>query len=540
MRSRTTQRGYSLKSLRAAYLIDDKSYNGSSPYNYFDENRKDKYWIINTLNGEMRGPFLWNSSVLRMAGCYSCVLSRIFSFVDNFKTCIYEDGTNIILDTLGNILLDKNTFKNRYTSQVKQFYSQTMNDSMFINKNTRVIIPKLEIPLTMEWYYPSGNQKVKIYTQLGEYTGYEGNAAELKYIEPDSTFLCFISIDDSIGLILNQEGKSMLKPNQWIITKHYSHSTFHYFGVRERRKEGVIDYKGNYVLSINNQEIIEVNDNYFVVKKNNKFYIYDNKGNLKSKEGYDIIEDSYYGGKPRRVFRNIPDKTYLYKPSCCEADSDTLILMHYFNVGCIDSLGNELIPLIYNGVSLIEKEYICLSKGFEDGKKEGFILDHKGNILLQATYDYMSPSGRGNTYFIVEKNNKNGLIDLKGNVILPLKYDRLYEGNNNIYYATEKNKTIYINHKGIILADESEISPTNPSGSQIGENYLLPLKNKALLINKQGEIVFTFKSDKVEYLGNSSFYTHGNYNLLQIKQKDKIWYYDYVLNKAYKEIDFEP
>ena len=139
LKSRTTQRGYSLKSLRAAYIIDDKPYI-NNPYNYFDENRKDKYWIINTLNEETRGPFLWNSSKLGMAGDYYAAIMRYFSFEDNFKTSYYEDGTSAVLDTLGNILLDKNTFQYKDTSLIKQFYSQTMNDSVFIVSNKRLDI----------------------------------------------------------------------------------------------------------------------------------------------------------------------------------------------------------------------------------------------------------------------------------------------------------------------------------------------------------------------------------------------------------------
>lgn len=773
-----------LKSLRAAYIIDDKPYSKNT-YNYFDENRKDKYWIINILSGEARGPFLWNSSSNRlvMAGDYHGALEQVFSFEDNFKTCIYEDGTNVILDTLGNVLLDKNTFQYKDTSQTKQYYSQTMNDSVFIisnkrldiferasdrvrlvnlkgkvlyeadyryfkaltphsyigysdteryidfisvkndgsiqtqkhfgvevinnnvlkirasnnkyklidefqhilsneefdaidyenehktyrfqkgkfagildsnfqtilkyeadaiysfkipyfytfekkgksglmDKNKKIIVPAVfhhvtyfqetnnyvittnkqnklvffsisgkmlidtlyesieyekvgkkvffkaknkekcdlydenglfiksipmnfhipKTPLSTEWDYSSGTQKVKIYTQLGEYIGYEGKFAGLKYIQPDSTFICFLGINDSIGLFLNKEGKPILKPNQSILTKLYARDSELYFAVREDQKEGIMDYKLNYILNLDNQKIIEVNDAYFVVKKNNKFYIYDNKGKLKSKEGYDNIEGSYSFGKPRSVFRDIPDKRYWYNPSCCDDDTAAVpILRYYYNVGCIDSLGNEFIPLIYNGVSLIEKEYICLSKGFGNGKKESFILDHKGNILLKTDYDRIDASNRGGSYFIVEKNSKNGLIDIKGNVILPLIYDRrIYEDDNNIYYATENNKRTFINPKGIVLADESEISPISSSGSQLGENYLLPLKTKSLLINKQGEVIFTFKSDKVGMFDDFRYSNKAYDSLLKINQKGKIWYYDYVLNKAYKEPYFEP
>ncbi len=519
------------------YEADFVGYSGIP--NFFKFTKNNKRGIIN-INKQTIIPAIYDGiSSFQESPNYFTVSTK------TKKIGLYSTSGKILIDTVYESIEMRSVKDNIFFSANKKKECDIFDKNMqFINTSPLDFYISQE-PLTKERDNSFKDYHVKIYTRFGKYTGFEGKDAFFKYTQPDSAYVCVLQIDDSTQILINQEGKPILKPNQKLTRNRYHYATINYFGITEgNNQEAVINHKGEYVLKPDNQKIINVNDAYFVVKKDKKYYIYDTRGNLKSKEGYDEINESYYSNEPRYVARHIPYKTYWDNNPCC--DSETPVLKHYLNVGFIDSLGNEVIPLIYNHIPFIEDSFIFAKKGFEKGKIQSFILDFKGNVLLNSTYDDIYPIRRNSNekelYFKVEKYKKYGLIDIGGNIIIDIKYESFNAVSlNNIFLVKENDLKKIINLKQQVIAYENELQAINNHLNYIWSTPCrLFLKEKTLLINEQGEIIFSFKAHATIEYNQHEYSKYNIVNLLKINQNQKKWYYNYVLGKAYKEPDFEP
>ena len=61
------------------------------------------------------------------------------------------------------------------------------------------------------------------------------------------------------------------------------------------------------------------------------------------------------------------------------------------NFGYINRNGEIIVPMKYQSASRYTNNLVVVTKGFNDGEKETFILDTVGNIVLSTTYDDLYP-----------------------------------------------------------------------------------------------------------------------------------------------------
>jgi hypothetical protein len=137
----------------------------------------------------------------------------------------------------------------------------------------------------------------------------------------------------------------------------------------------------------------------------------------------------------------------------------------YERWGLIDTLGNEVLPTVYEQITFPEEG--VLFAGTEEGMalyrltgkkaerrteavyfavtaprnnrvgvsrngKQGF-LDLEGNEVIPCIYDEIGVFRMGRTLARIE--NRYGIIDTDGNIILPIEYDNLStKGNKYVYY----------------------------------------------------------------------------------------------------------
>lgn len=177
----------------------------------------------------------------------------------------------------------------------------------------------------------------------------------------------------------------------------------------ERGYVGIKDKDDNILIppDLGYTEIGELRDEVAIAKKGSKNYLIDSKGNSLS-SAYDLItyigEDHYKGGIQVR-------------------ESDTIVLE------CADT------RFVYE------------------------ILDSKGDVTCDRSkgYNYVAEVCDGE--MTVAINGRCGIVDLQGNVIMPLQYDRIYPLGEGMYivrkYGIDDNWVTIINRQGELMIPNS-------------------------------------------------------------------------------------
>ncbi|RFS26426.1 WG repeat-containing protein [Chitinophaga silvatica] len=108
-----------------------------------------------------------------------------------------------------------------------------------------------------------------------------------------------------------------------------------------------------------------------------------------------------------------------------------------------DAENNVLITSGYydSFIKLINKGKLALAKN--KNQKIG-LVDPGGKVIIPFEYDkFIGSIGRGNDLLILEKDKKMGIFDLTGKIQLPFEFDKIekLEGYGNILLLTKNTKT---------------------------------------------------------------------------------------------------
>lgn len=256
------------------------------------------------------------------------------------------------------------------------------------------------------------------------------------------------------------------------------------------------------------KEIVKKIDQYYVFKDRNKYGLLDDKFNIKLNSQYDKIERT-----------GIKD----------------LIIIEKNKKMKLLSLKEKFESTEYDSIKKIIGE-----KGIKVtlNKKQGYI-DQYGNILIDLKYKYIFPfKGK---IAVALKDKYYGVIDEKGEIILPFEFDEVYiHENGNILTSKDgkylmwsknldnENKNLVSNYK--VNRDYEEIEKLYPSL----ENNLVFEKNNRFGVLK----LENFEMSKItfeEIEENPKNYTivakNEKYGIYNIKDADKKvdFIYDYIL-----------
>ena len=171
---------------------------------------------------------------------------------------------------------------------------------------------------------------------------------------------------------------------------------------------GVVDKSGREIIPIKYSYIGNFYNGLAKVRLNFKYGIVDTRGNIVIPLLYDEIKD--------------------FKDGLAIVGRDILDT-HYREYGVVDKSGREITPLKYLGISDYHKGMAMVVKGL-DGSGDSYVyglIDKKGREILSMNYDYIFPFSGGLAK--VNLNEKYGIINLRGETVTPLKYDRI--GNLN-------------------------------------------------------------------------------------------------------------
>ena len=178
------------------------------------------------------------------------------------------------------------------------------------------------------------------------------------------------------------------------------------------------------------------------------------------------------------------------------------------------------------------------------------VYDYKNDKVISKSYDwYKYLFYNGNTYFIIRGNNKVGIIDNQGNMVVNNIYDNialennmLKVSNNSLYGLLDSDFNIYldieyqyveVNGENVIIEKDNKYSLLSLSKEVIGSDYLYISKvddSNYLVIDKDNKIDIVnnkLESNLIMIINGSLDYSNtNNIDTLNIRFEDNIMLFD--------------
>lgn len=166
------------------------------------------------------------------------------------------------------------------------------------------------------------------------------------------------------------------------------------------------------------------------------------------------------------------------------------------------------------------------------------VIDTKGNAIIEPKYDnieYLPNSGD----FLVQSNNKVGIISAKKETKIQLLYDslELVDSDSGLYIAKRDNKYGVIDSKGNIKVyieydeigiDNSKFEQNNIKNKYLLDNGMIPARKDKYwgAFDKNGKVVLDFEYDSFGYIASSNkdainLLLIPNYNMMVVCQNKK-------------------
>lgn len=208
-----------------------------------------------------------------------------------------------------------------------------------------------------------------------------------------------------------------------------SYEGINYLNVTKNGKSGIIDFKKISILPTEYDEITkQYNSNYFILKRGNTIEI------------KDIFTNKIYISGPYEKLEIIDSRS-----------GECFLVKKNGKYNVIDISGKELFDKWYDYMSYSSYYYNGFKVALND--KSG-ILSETGTTILPLEYDEISDMNfQGKPCLSICKENKRGISDLLGNIIIPIKYKNLnvVSANDSILIASKDEKYGVIGNKDQII-----------------------------------------------------------------------------------------
>ncbi len=175
------------------------------------------------------------------------------------------------------------------------------------------------------------------------------------------------------------------------------------------------------------------------------------------------------------------------------------------NRGAATLSGELIIPIKYNSItSILDNNILAVDK-----EKKRTIYTANGDILIPPIYDNITPL---NGHFLVEKNEKFGLLNTKNETVFPIKYKSIesrYYRNSNEYILQENNKITYLKN-----GESINIPYDSANFYYYNKDYIIVYKNnkKGLYSIELNKYVIPALYDNIEYSSASYVFIVRNDN----------------------------
>jgi hypothetical protein len=377
--------------------------------------------------------------------------------------------------------------------------------------------------------------------------------------------------------VINEDGKEIVPPIYYSICDFYNG----YIKVKMKNRYGIIDSTGRIIAPVRYYDVGRFNANLAPVRIKNKWAFIDKTGKQVTDFRYDYCEyaeEGFYSVKLNGKWgyinssgKEITSIKYMNSRSSFRDGILAVCLNHkwgyinsrgqeitrikydyadefkngraqvsiHFKEGLIDKNGKEIVPLIYDEMERLDGGFVYVGKNTTSiNYIWGVINEKTGTFIAPLQYHQtfnMDHPGFSFTKKIarISLNNKVGVINEKGKIIIPLIYDAIdalgdicavYK-NNKYGYINSNGKVIvpvendyvdkrysYINSNGKIGPAENEYIDkpdffNDVCGLNVYESSLSLLcrNGKFGFANKKGRVVTSIKYDDVErrYLGGA-------------------------------------
>lgn len=171
--------------------------------------------------------------------------------------------------------------------------------------------------------------------------------------------------------------------------------------------KGVCDAYGNMIIPVKFDDVVYCDNKIAMVKNGRYWYVYNAPDDTLSEKHYDEVY---------RITAGI--------------HSDNPMIKGYYVVkngkwGCIDSFGNVVIDIIYDGLDKFDN--LGRARVVKDDMMG--IIDCGGRIIIPVAYDYVHPFGNLDVT-VAQVGDKYGVLSSKGDIVVPFEYDYLHSFND--------------------------------------------------------------------------------------------------------------
>lgn len=249
---------------------------------------------------------------------------------------------------------------------------------------------------------------------------------------------------------------------------------------------GLMNFEGNKITEniYNSITNIDYKEGNLKIEQNGQFGVINIKGTTIIKPEYDaIIADGYYDDETKYenagfVLRIKTDDGYRF--------------------GYANKNGKIILDTLYNEINRITElegkdVYLIVSNNGRYG------LIKNGKEVLKSEYTEIEYD-INNSLLIVQKDNAQGVVDLKGNNIVPLDYDSIIIGGK--YINAQKGQDIVI-----FDAEGNNVNTNIVSYNKVNDNYSIVIdeENNYNIIDNSGNKKLKENYAYIEYLNNNYF-----------------------------------
>lgn len=310
---------------------------------------------------------------------------------------------------------------------------------------------------------------------------------DLAYVNENASYTFF---SENPGYIINRSG-NIAKAGQYELTSQYDDENG-FAEIKSADKIGLINRKGMVIIPPVWDEIKSFGETMIAVKSNDKWGYCDLKGSLKIPVKYEEVHNFSEG----LAFVKLNDKwgvidttgkviiSFLYKDSYpWFSDGIGRVSKDGENWININSEGKEIVP----GFSYTEVE--SFSHGFAQVKRNNKwgLMDTKGNLVVPAGFDSIGYTSWHPPYNIpAAKKDKWGIIDQQGKIVVPFIYDEIrpFYGNR-ITVVSTGGKYGVLTQEGVLVVpavyEEVEVLSNKYVMVSVGSKWAIADLNNRLL-----------------------------------------------------------
>ncbi len=301
-----------------------------------------------------------------------------------------------------------------------------------------------------------------------------------------------------------------------------------YYTIFENGKWGVIDTKQNIIIEPSYEEMIIIPDStkpIFICTINTNYEAgtFETKVlNNKNKELYTNYQ------KIEVIYNNDKSNNLWYESNVLKVQKDG-------KYGLINLEGKEILNCEYDEIKAIvgtKNAFITIKNN-----KQG-IVDNFGNILIQNNYEQINSltTKYENGFIVKSENGKYGIVNSNGGKVLEEKYEEIKNiYGNNMYVVKENSKWKIIDTEGNTYLENSfeDVKQIN------SDNIILKKNGKYGIITKSGDVKVSPEYDDLTYAFTDTYIAKKaeKYGIINTNNEEKVQF-KYTNIKYIEEADF--